>query len=206
MGVVIKLRVEDKNMRAMLSNVSARLINLQPLFKDFGVHMVRSVATNFQAGGRPTSWPPSGKSSGKTLIKSGALSKVVYAATNQGVIIGTQPQTKDYAAIHQFGGTIRPTHGKYLAIPLTPEARRTRPRDMEGTFVIKSQAGNLLIMQRAVKQIGRRLGGKLRVVVKPQYLLRTEIKIPQRKFLLFQQEDREYLNRKGVKYIVSGQL
>lgn len=184
--------------------------NLHPVFQDFGEHMRHSIKMNFQSGGRPTAWPPSGKSAGRTLIESARLkNSIAYVASNQGVIIGTNVP---YAAIHQFGGTIRPVNAKKLAIPLDRQAARMRPRDLTGqTFIIRSKAGNLLLMERSLKysgQKGKRFlsEGKFREVVKPRYLLVDQVVIPQRKFLLFQKDDINYLKAKAARYIILGSV
>lgn len=56
-----------------------------------------------------------------------------------------------YAAVHEYGATIRPTRARYLTIPL--RANRTRggdtrvaPRMIRGAYFITSRNGNLLMM------------------------------------------------------------
>ena len=59
------------------------------------------------------------------------LASVTGRATPTEVVVGTAHPA---AALHQFGGTVRPKKGKYLAIPLTREAARAgSPRRMKGT-------------------------------------------------------------------------
>jgi hypothetical protein len=65
--------------------------------------------------------------------------------------------------------TIRPKTAKYLAIPLTEEARSMPPRQMGNTFVARSRAGNLLIFRKIE-------GGG----IVPEYVLKTEVVIPTR--------------------------
>jgi len=76
--------------------------------------------------------------------------------------------------IHENGGVLRPKKSKYLTIPL-PAALDSRgiplkpkARDWKNTFVIRSKAGNLLIVRR--KGAG----------IEPLYLLKTEVYIPPR--------------------------
>lgn len=92
----------------------------------------------------------------------------------------------DYAAIHQFGGDIKPTGGKMLAIPLTTEARRHNPRKTSATsqpfprllFALKSKAGNPILAEK--EQTAK---GKWRII--PTYLLVPSVRIPARPFLGF---------------------
>jgi len=90
-----------------------------------GDYMVKSVRQNFLQGGRPDKWTPLspvtlalklGKSKGKARAKKAKTNKVLiglgmrgglmgsihYKATDNEVVIG--PDSKPYAAIHQFGG------------------------------------------------------------------------------------------------------
>lgn len=210
MGLTLKINIKDMTLRQRLLGMENRMRNLRPVFLDFGERMKRSIEANFQAGGRPAPWPPSKKASGRTLIESSRLkNSIAYVASDQGMVIGTNVP---YAAIHQFGGTIRPINVKYLAIPLDKQAAKIRPRDLERqTFVIKSKKGNLLLMERLLKYSGQRgkrflSKGKFKLVTRPRYLLKDQVNIPQRKFLLFQQEDINYLKMKAAKYIVSGAL
>lgn len=51
----------------------------------------------------------------------------------------------EYAGLHQYGGTIRPKRGKYLAIPLTREAVTAgSPRRMDGLVGIFGAKGGVL--------------------------------------------------------------
>ena len=81
-----------------------------------------------------------------------------------------------YAAIHEYGGTIKPKSSKYLAIPLdaakTPAGvPRGAPRDFQDTFFFKSKAGNLLIGQKGI-------GGGLI----PLFVLKKSVEIPKRRW------------------------
>lgn len=79
-----------------------------------------------------------------------------------------------YAAIHEFGGTIRARKSKYLTIPLPPMLTATgvlrqSARSVPDTFVFKSKRGNLFIARTDAN-------GKLELL----FLLRTEVYIPAR--------------------------
>ena len=82
--------------------------------------------------------------------------------------------TVSYGATQEFGATIRPKNGKYLAIPL-PAALDARgvplklgPRQWDNTFVATSKNGNLIIFQRRG------------ATIIPLYVLKTEVTIPPR--------------------------
>lgn len=72
---------------------------------------------------------------GQPLLDTGALMASItgtFDATS--VTVGTN---RPGAALHQFGGTVRPKKGKFLTVPLTPAAVRAgSPRMMTGTAAV----------------------------------------------------------------------
>ena len=93
-----------------------------------------------------------------------------------------------YAAIHEYGGTIRPINGKYLAIPL-PIARTAAgvsryksPRDMGNKLrFAMSQSGQPMLVEAKGPNAGR-----------PWYVLRRSVTMPARPYL------RPALNEQGA--------
>lgn len=78
-----------------------------------------------------------------------------------------------YAAIHEYGGTIRPKKGRYLTIPLDAAktaagVARGGARMFDNTFVQKSRAGNLIIFQKKGDRII------------PLFVLKESVRIPKR--------------------------
>lgn len=102
------------------------------------------------------------------LIDTGALRDSITAepVSDHLVEIGT---AQVYAAIHEFGGTIRPKNSKYLAIPLTGAAKGVPgPRDYPGTLrFIPGQGGGVLVDEAG----------------DAQYALRTSVTIRARPYL-----------------------
>ena len=96
-----------------------------------------------------------------------------------------------YAPIHQFGGTIRASKGKYLAIPIGPAAIAASragggPRQFPGPLhYIVSHAGNKLLMGDDG----------------PQYVLKESVTMPARPFLGLSDDD-----SKGVIDILSAHI
>ena len=79
-------------------------------------------------------------------------------------------------SIHETGGTIRPKHSKYLAIPLDAAltakgVARGRPRDFKDTFFAVSKKGNLIMFGKSM--------GK----VVPLFAMKKEVKIPKRPYM-----------------------
>lgn len=56
-----------------------------------------------------------------------------------------------YAGVHEYGATIRPRKGQFLAIPLGPARTRAgvsrfaSPRDVPGLFFVPSRSGGVLV-------------------------------------------------------------
>jgi len=130
-----------------------------------------------QRHGNP--WP--GGTSGSTLSRrSGALvsaiqnSVKVYGNTLRDIQGTIGAPGLLYGRIQETGGVITPKRAQYLTVPLpaalnadgTPKKRSAR--DWDKTFIIRSKAGNLLIVQKN----GRDLV--------PLYVLRTSVTIPSR--------------------------
>jgi phage gpG-like protein len=68
----------------------------------------------------------------KPLLDTGRLmASITGRSSPTEIVVGTAHPA---APLHQFGGTVKPKRGKYLAIPLTREAQRAgSPRRMKGT-------------------------------------------------------------------------
>jgi len=87
---------------------------------------------------------------------------------------GTNPV---YAGVHEFGATIRPRHGRFLAIPLAAARRGAAggvsmgPRDYAGGFFFRSRAGNLIFGVRSGGRVGRLI---------PLFVMKESVRIPSR--------------------------
>jgi hypothetical protein len=120
-----------------------------------------------------------------TAVRTGALraalgsSVQVTGHTVTGTLGYVGTGVAAYAGVHEgIDGrsetVIRPTRGKFLAIPL-PAARTAAgvakggPRDFPNTFIARSRAGNLIVFER--------LGNK---EIRPLFLLRSEVRIKPR--------------------------
>jgi hypothetical protein len=91
-----------------------------------------------------------------------------------------------YAASHEYGATIRPVRGKFLAIPVGPAltgagVARFSPRDLQLRF-IATRSGGILVLKTEQRTAGGRLkrGG---AVGTPYFVLVREVTIPKRPYL-----------------------
>ncbi len=102
---------------AELSGISGRLENAQPMWDEVGGYLVVKTQNRFDTGTSPegAKWPASLRAlngAGKTLIDSARLyQSITHNASATGVEVGTNVE---YAAIHQFGGTIHAKTSKGL--------------------------------------------------------------------------------------------
>jgi phage virion morphogenesis protein len=118
-GVVIT--VDDADVRARLGALQAAGGDLAPVLDDIGAQLAQHVLLRFEAGTGPggTPWKPSARAlaeGGQTLLDSGRLrDSITHRVGGDTVEIGSDVV---YAAIHQFGGTIRAKTAKGLAFTL----------------------------------------------------------------------------------------
>lgn len=85
-----------------------------------------------------------------------------------------------YARIQELGGTILPKNGKYLAIPISREAKQVAsPRDMPNLVFVQSVKGQPMLVS---EQLGKGRKGKLGKVV-VHWLLRLSVTLPARPYL-----------------------
>lgn len=155
--------------------------------------IVSTTKENFTGGHGPDGrgWPPlkhgrpGGKQAGLPLRDKGLLMASIISAgrghietlTPTTLVVGTN---LEYAAIHQYGGTITPKGHPFLAIPQTREAQRAGgaknfPRPL---VAVIGQRGGVLLEKRTTGK-GRR--AKVKDVV--QYILTRRVVIPARPFL-----------------------
>lgn len=131
---------------------------------------------------------PSGGNA-KPLRDTGALMASIQGRSDQhGAYVGTNVQS---AALHQLGGVIRPKRGKYLAIPITKEAKRAGrarrfPRPLTPIIGRGGRSGVLVELPRVKgkgKAKARRSGGSRPGTV--HYVLVRSVTVPARPFLGF---------------------
>ena len=114
-GVRIELKADAA--LAALARAYRQADNPRGLFDNIGMSLVVSTQARFDRGAGPdgSPWPPSLRAiaeSGKTLIDSARLMQsITFEATDTGVAVGTNVI---YAAVHQFGATIRPVKADKL--------------------------------------------------------------------------------------------
>jgi len=114
-GVTINVKIEDREVLALLDRIQQRAGNLTPAMKIVGKTIRDSVRENFRAGGRPERWKSSQRAiieGKKTLIDTKRLmNSITYMAHKDRAEVGTNVV---YAAIQQFGGTVKARKSKYL--------------------------------------------------------------------------------------------
>ncbi|PID40661.1 MAG: phage virion morphogenesis protein [Proteobacteria bacterium] len=125
-GVTITL--DDREAWAMLKRLQDRLDRTKPAFQVIGEIVRSSVERNFAAEGRPRKWDPSARAiaeGGQTLSDTGRLRRSLNTQTGEGyAAVGTNVI---YAAIHHFGGEIRPKKAKALNTPYGLSRKATMP-------------------------------------------------------------------------------
>ncbi|OGC00136.1 phage virion morphogenesis protein [candidate division KSB1 bacterium RBG_16_48_16] len=118
-GIKINVRIDDAEVKALLTRLKERVEDLTPVMQTIGQIVRTSVGKNFEQGGRPSKWGTSQRakrSGGLTLVDTARLKNSINAkATSKQVSIGTNVV---YGAIHQLGG--KAGRGKKVTIPARP--------------------------------------------------------------------------------------
>jgi phage gpG-like protein len=185
-GTSITVRVDDAGARAAFERARRAGLNMQPAWSVAGEHLKMVMRGHFDAGGRPGAWKKSqrGLEGGKTLWDSGRLATSIKPeAHRDDVVLGTNVA---YAAVHQFGGTIRPKRSRWLTIPA--EGVMGRARDFRDTFFMRA-GGALLLMQKQ--------GQDPRLL----FTLVKQVTIPARPFLVVRDQDLAKVGRILTKFV-----
>ena len=179
-GAMITVRIEDAEVRKLLSDILGRMHSKKPAMGIIGNIVRNSIRRNFEAGGRPTPWKPSlraKKTGDKTLIESKQLfNSFTIDAKQDRVEVGTN---KIYAAIQHFGGDIN-----------HPARERTM-------FFKKYKRGERKGLTRFSKE------GKAGYGMKVHGRAYT-IHIPARPFMMVQEEDWPKMTQALGKFFVEG--
>lgn len=119
-GISMQIRVSDAELRAAMGRLMRFVRDPEPALKTVGEALITSTQERMRAERSPdgTGWPALGaeyaasKKSGGMLVESGRLiGSFSRKVDGPRLTVGTNVI---YAAIHQFGGTIRPKHRSLL--------------------------------------------------------------------------------------------
>jgi len=105
--ISLRYSIKDLEARTALKEVAERMSRPEQALKECGLVLLRSVAKNFKAGGRPVRWKKSKRAKrehGQTLVDTARLKKsITMQVSGKKLIVGTNVK---YAAMHHFGGKI----------------------------------------------------------------------------------------------------
>lgn len=198
-----------------LGGMSARMRTVAPVLSALGVWMrTSSIPRNFQAGGRPKKWPQAtrfGSPTADPLWDTGHLARSVgYEVAGESLWVGAGDEGNlRYARLQQWGsaglpgGVVRPKKGKFLTLPIVgpgalsvTQARSMRAREFPGAFPLMHGPEGPGIYVKSVRKAGGRVrGGRGRFVsgrvktVTRIFAFITKARVPDRPFLIFQDED-----------------
>jgi phage gpG-like protein len=124
-------------------------------------------------------------------VNSGQLRRSIFFEMFSGEEIGGRVGTqmggtkddKSYAAIHEFGGTIRPKKGKYLTIPF--DGVKGRIEDYPWGFFLRSKKGNLIFAAPpgGGKHFRPTAHDRAWADFTPLFLLKTSVNMPARPYM-----------------------
>lgn len=178
MDVTIKIAGEERVIK-VLDGIDDRARDLHDPLADFGERMIRRISKRLSG---PALKERSGRLKGSLTHEETADSLEISA--------GGGPGEVDYAAIHQYGGVIKPKKKKFLTIPFPggPADKRVplRAADFSDTFVAKG-----IIFQKRGK-------GK----IKPLFILKKSVEIPAKPYMYWEDSDVDYLRESIAEFIV----
>ena len=143
---MIKVEINDREVIARIEEAASKLENMRPLFQRIAGVLEAETEDNFAAQGRPH-WAPLSKATIAARMKRNKGSSVLKILRDRGILassistafgndfaqIGVGGAARDYAAIHQFGGTIE----------RAPQSRKTRLRtDAKGNLLRQGDEGS----------------------------------------------------------------
>ena len=165
MALHISVRVESNlgKIARALSVKGGIKVQMRPVLRKAQRLVANTAKSKYLRGPRPARLAP----------RSGALIRSIKTPEPRRTPWGLEAEVvadSRYARMHEEGGVIRPKRAKFLAIPLVPGL--TSPRNQYGTFVFRASSGKLIIARRSP-------GGGL----EPLYVLKKQVKIPDRPFL-----------------------
>lgn len=123
---MIKIKVEDQEVRELLNRLSVRMQNMSPVMRAISGIMHDAVEENFEQEGRPK-WKKLAKSTQEQRAKRGKWPGKILQVSQGGLAAANEPgynshsawvsNNKEYAAYQQFGTrpfVIRPKNKPYL--------------------------------------------------------------------------------------------
>jgi len=142
---MITISIDDRSVLDLLSQLTARLDDMTPVWNEIGMEIEGRVSARFETerdpGGQP--WTPWSESTRKTYPKAGngrildrlgdMLGSLNHQADADGVTIGFGV---DYAIYHEYGTKHMPRRGLLMDYP---EARRLTPEDEQSILDILSR-------------------------------------------------------------------
>ena len=176
---IVNIEIEKEQVINLLSEVESRTRNLQPAMGLISLIVKRSIVQNFNSEGRPKPWKPSQrvlKEGGKTLSDTSIL-KTSFQETST-PLSAEVSTTIEYAAIHNFGGTIN---------------RKARQSNLFfKQFKSGKRKGKTLFSKESKASFGKQVQSRA-----------YTIKMPQREFMMVQEEDWENIRDKISNYLLT---
>lgn len=186
---MVTVTVHKEEVVGYLKGVEARLRNLAPVMADFAGYMQGSIRRNFEAGGRPA-WAPLKESTVSTWagsFKSFTKKSGGYTKAGAAAVAGRRPLIASGRLMNsinaQAGGNSVTLASNVLYARIHQYGGATGPRE------IKPRNKKALFWPGAAHPV--------RVVHHPGS------KIPARPFLMFQDEDLAYLQRKLPEFVIT---
>lgn len=180
MATDLQVKVDDRELLDAMARLRLSLPlsgDMTPAMQRIGLVLKSAAQLRFRQQQAPdgTPWKKGHKESGRTLTDKGLLRRSLSTvATRSDVTVGTNLA---YAAIHQFGGEIRPVNSRFLSVPVTDAAREAgSPKRFPVDLSVAQTLSGQYVLVTAEGVV--------------QYLLLTKVTMPARPFLGVSDDDR----------------
>lgn len=152
------IEVQDRDVQEALRALSARVNNMKPVLMTIGADIVERTKHRFDTSTGPDgqAWKPNTPATRKAkggkppLIDGGDLRMHIFpSVTGNTLTVSTGPQTAQYAAIQQFGGSInRPAHTVKVRHRTDAKGELLRTDLMNGRGLIFAKGSHKRVLER----------------------------------------------------------
>jgi phage gpG-like protein len=164
-----------------LALTKQQIINATKAGMRAGMHEINQIQVRTQMRGRPGLNMRHGGGAG---LSGSWFVREIHGLSDSVYRLATRSK---YAAVHQYGGTIRPKHAGALAVPVSPQAQDKGPREFND-LVMVSRPGHppLLIRKRRRGEVKGLAGSGEGQIYREDimFVLKKSVNMPKRLHLL----------------------
>lgn len=188
---MIGLRFDTRKLDRGLRDLARGIKDMTPVARDFGAHMVRKWVMRFpRTGGHEA-----GGAGGPPAVQSADLRNSLTSKVRDGGAAVEMGTPLIYGMIQHFGGTIKPKEKKALTVSIADQSYGKRAIDFGDLNFLPSKGGGP--SGHAIGVLGMGEGEDF----KPLFALMEEVTLPERPWLVIEDDDYDYLGKRMVEHL-----